>query len=103
MGVFCHHTSGSGSRTVHADDPSPHSEVVAIARDADTCFLPMLMGYRFLFGGFLVPELPFTPPPTSGARMSRARTRSLTTAIRWARTRAGRTAPRPSDAFASDP
>ncbi len=39
---------GSGSR----------SEVVGLARDAYVCFFPMLMGYRYLFGSFLVPDLP---------------------------------------------
>ena len=39
-------------------DSAGRGEVVAIARDAYTCFFPMLMGYRFLFGSFLVPELP---------------------------------------------
>ncbi len=39
-------------------DPASRSEAVGIACDAYTCFFPMLMGYRFLFGSFLVPELP---------------------------------------------
>jgi hypothetical protein len=33
-------------------------EVVATARDAYVCFFPMLMGYRYLFGAFLAPDLP---------------------------------------------
>ena len=48
--------------TVHKEvpmvNPASRSEVVGVARDAYTFFFPMLMGYRFLFGSFLVPELP---------------------------------------------
>ena len=33
-------------------------ELVEAARDAYVLFFPMLMGYRYLFGGFLVPQLP---------------------------------------------
>lgn len=38
-----------------ADD---RRELVEAARDAYVLFFPMLMGYRYLFGGFLVPQLP---------------------------------------------
>ncbi len=37
-----------------AEDP----EIRGVARDAYVFFLPMLMGYRYLFGGFLFPQLP---------------------------------------------
>lgn len=35
-----------------------HQDLADIARDAYVFFFPMLMGYRYLFGSFLVPELP---------------------------------------------
>jgi hypothetical protein len=38
-------------------------KVAEVARDAYICFFPMLMGYRFLFGGFLVPDLPSHKAP----------------------------------------
>lgn len=46
------------------------SEVVGVARDAYVCFFPMLMGYRFLFGSFLVPDLPshMVPVNTLGGK-----------------------------------
>ena len=39
-------------------EPPSRGEVADLARDAYTFFLPMLMGYRYLFGSFLVPDLP---------------------------------------------
>ena len=42
----------SGTDVVSSD------EARELARDAYVCFFPMLMGYRFLFGSFLVPDLP---------------------------------------------
>jgi hypothetical protein len=40
-------------------DPSPvDTDTRGIARDAYVFFFPMLMGYRFLFGSFLDPDLP---------------------------------------------
>lgn len=39
-------------------NPVARSEIVSISRDGYSFFFPMLMGYRFLFGSFLVPELP---------------------------------------------
>jgi hypothetical protein len=42
---------------VGTDVVSP-DEARELARDAYVCFFPMLMGYRFLFGSFLVPDLP---------------------------------------------
>ncbi len=41
-----------------ADDTSGRQQLVEVARDAYVFFFPMLMGYRYLFGSFLVPELP---------------------------------------------
>ncbi len=38
-------------------------DVIDVARDAYICFFPMLMGYRFLFGSFLVPDLPSHKAP----------------------------------------
>ncbi len=45
-------------------------DLVDIARDAYIFFFPMLMGYRYLFGSFLVPELPshMTPINTLGGK-----------------------------------
>ena len=40
------------------DRSATRTEVVDLARDAYACFFPMLMGYRYLFGSFLVPHLP---------------------------------------------
>ena len=41
-----------------AHDPADRDQVVELSRDAYAFFFPMLMGYRFLFGSFLVPGLP---------------------------------------------
>ena len=40
------------------DGSDSRSEVTGLARDTYICFFPMLMGYRYLFGSFLVPDLP---------------------------------------------
>ena len=40
------------------DHETKPQEIAGIAQDAYTCFFPMLMGYRYLFGSFLVPGLP---------------------------------------------
>ena len=50
-----------------------HDELVATARDAYVCFFPMLMGYRYLFGAFLVPGLPSHQAPLN-TLAGRART-----------------------------
>ncbi len=39
-------------------DSSEWHDVVGTARDAYAFFFPMMMGYRYLFGAFLVPDLP---------------------------------------------
>ncbi len=39
-------------------DVSDRQDLVDVARDAYAFFFPMLMGYRYLFGSFLVPNLP---------------------------------------------
>ncbi len=39
-------------------EASDGQDLVDLARDAYVFFFPMLMGYRYLFGSFLVPELP---------------------------------------------
>ncbi len=41
-----------------SDETLTTDEARALARDGYTCFFPMLMGYRYMFGGFLVPDLP---------------------------------------------
>lgn len=50
-------------------DPD-RQELIETARDAYIFFFPMLMGYRYLFGSFLVPELPshMTPINTLGGK-----------------------------------
>ena len=42
------------------------TEIAQIAKDAYVFFFPMLMGYRFVFGTFLVPELPGHFGPLNG-------------------------------------
>ncbi len=39
-------------------DGADRQQIVEVSRDAYAFFFPMLMGYRYLFGSFLVPELP---------------------------------------------
>ncbi len=41
-----------------ANDTAERQGLIEAARDAYIFFFPMLMGYRYLFGGFLVPQLP---------------------------------------------
>ena len=41
-----------------ADGTDDRQDLVEAARDAYVLFFPMLMGYRFLFGAFLVPGIP---------------------------------------------
>ncbi len=40
------------------DDALSHDEAAAIAEEAYVFFFPMLMGYRYAYGSFLVPSLP---------------------------------------------
>jgi hypothetical protein len=46
-------------------ESSARREVVDLSCDAYTFFFPMLMGYRYLFGGFLVPDLPSHRAPVN--------------------------------------
>lgn len=46
-----------------AEKLADRQHLASVARDAYAFFLPMLMGYRYLFGSFLVPELPSHKAP----------------------------------------
>lgn len=48
-----------------AHDPVDRSQVVEVSREAYAFFFPMLMGYRLLFGSFLVPGLPSHRAPVN--------------------------------------
>lgn len=47
-----------GAKTPMTTELHENAELVDAARDAYSFFFPMLMGYRYLFGSFLVPDLP---------------------------------------------
>lgn len=48
-----------------AGEMRDRQELVDVAGDAYSFFFPMLMGYRFLFGSFLVPDLPSHRAPVN--------------------------------------
>ena len=42
------------------DQSLTYGEAATIAEEAYVLFFPMLMGYRYAFGSFLIPSLPHT-------------------------------------------
>lgn len=51
-----------------AGEALDRQDLVDMARDSYAFFFPMLMGYRYLFGSFLVPELPSHRAPVNTLR-----------------------------------